>query len=162
MSVNFRMASEKDCASLLFWIRQLAIYEKLEHQVSATEDALRETLFGAKPVAKAIMIEQSGKTIGFAVICDLYSTFKAAPVLYLEDLYIDDSMRGQGIGGRFFDWLETYAAEHGYARVQWSVLDWNEPAINFYRKRGAEILEDWRLCRLESANNDSAKTRITG
>jgi len=143
-----RRANIDDVPTILWFIRQLAIYEKLEHQVVATEDGLRASLFGPRPMAEVVLAEHDGRAVGFALFCPNYSTFLGRPGLYLEDLFVRDDYRGRGVGRQLLQHLAGLALERGWGRMEWAVLDWNAPAIGFYRRLGASLLEDWRLCRL--------------
>jgi GNAT superfamily N-acetyltransferase len=141
-------ATEADVPLILRLISALGEYERLSHQVVATEAALRETLFGEKPAAEVVIAYVDDVPAGFALWFHNYSTFLAKPGLYLEDLFVVPEWRGQGIGRRLLSHLASVAVERGCGRMEWSVLDWNESAIGFYRKLGATLLEDWRICRL--------------
>lgn len=150
MKVDIRGALTGDVPELLGMIRQLAAYEKLEHEVEATEDRLRQTLFPADgpPAAECILAVADGKTVGYAIYFTTYSTFLAKPGLYLEDVYVTPKLRKQGIGGAMLRHLARLAQGRGYGRMEWTVLDWNQPAIDFYSSLGARTLPDWRVCRL--------------
>jgi GNAT superfamily N-acetyltransferase len=141
-------ATERDLPVILELIRALAEYEKLAHRVTATEERLRETLFGAHPAAEVVLAKCEEECAGFAVFFPNYSTFLAQPGLYLEDLYVKPHRRGQGIGLALLKHLAKLAAERGYGRMEWAVLDWNQPAIDFYRKLGAVPLDEWTTYRL--------------
>jgi GNAT superfamily N-acetyltransferase len=133
---------------ILSFIRQLAAYERLLDAVRATEDALRATLFGAKPVGEVIIADDGGTPVGFALFFQNYSTFLAQPGLYLEDLFVIPAARGRGVGKRLLEHLAQIALDRGYGRVEWAVLDWNAPAIGFYRRIGAVPMQDWTIMRL--------------
>ena len=141
-------AAEPDVPVILELIQALAEYEKLAHLVSATERRLRETLFGAKPAAEVLLAHWDEECAGFAVFFANYSTFLAQPGLYLEDLYVKPHLRGKGIGLALLKRLAGIAAERGCGRMEWEVLDWNEPSIRFYKKLGAAPLHDWTKYRL--------------
>jgi len=141
-------AGERDIPLIHGFIRELAEYEQLLHQVIATEDALRRTLFGAGPTAEIVIAYDGAEPAGFALFFQSYSTFLAKPGLYLEDLFVRPSARGKGIGRRLLTHLARLAVERSYGRLEWRVLDWNEPAIRFYRRLGAEPLNEWREFRL--------------
>jgi GNAT superfamily N-acetyltransferase len=130
-------------------IRGLAEYEKLVHQLSMTPQALREHLFGERPYAEAVIARVGGDAVGYALWFHTYSTFLAKPGLYLEDLFVVPQRRGRGVGSALMRYVARVARERRCGRFEWSVLDWNEPAINFYRKIGADILPDWRVCRMD-------------
>ena len=141
-------ASEADVPQLLRLIKALGEYEKLSHEVVATEAGLREALFGARRYAEAVIGAVDGAPVGFALFFHNFSTFRGAPGLYLEDLFVDPSWRGRGFGRRLLAHLAAIAVERGCHRMEWSVLDWNESAIAFYRRAGAHLLDDWRIFRL--------------
>lgn len=143
-----RTATESDAATLLAFIQELAEYEKLSHEVTATEAQLRETLFGPRPFAKALIAEVDGVPAGMAIYFYSYSTFVARPGLYLEDLYVSPRFRGHGIGKKLITRVAQIALEKNCARYEWAVLDWNEPAIQFYKSLGAEMHGDWRRMRI--------------
>lgn len=141
-------ASEPDVPIILELIRALAEYEKLSHRVSATEELLRETLFGNKPAAEVLLAYWDDECAGFAVFFPTYSTFLAQPGLYLEDLYVKPHLRGKGIGFALLKSLAQIAADRGCRKLDWQVLNWNEPAIRFYKKLGAVPFADWTTYRL--------------
>jgi GNAT superfamily N-acetyltransferase len=133
---------------ILRFIRDLAIYEKLEHKVIATEEAVRRTLFGSPRFAEVIFAEVDGEEAGFALFFHNYSTFLGQPGIYLEDLFVKPEMRGHGIGKALLAYLARLAKERGCGRLEWAVLDWNTPSINFYKSLGAVPLSDWIVFRL--------------
>jgi len=141
-------ATEQDLPVILELIQALADYEKLSHLVTATEERLRETLFGAKPAAEVLLARWDRECAGFAVFFSTYSTFLAQPGLYLEDLYVKPHLRGRGIGLALLRRLAGMAKERGCGRLEWEVLDWNQRAIGFYKKLGAEPLDEWTRYRL--------------
>lgn len=141
-------AREEDVPQILSLIRALGDYEKLSHQVVATEGALRHWLFGPRPAAEVIMAWEGQEAAGFALFFQNFSTFMARPGLYLEDLFVVPHWRGRGIGRQLLTKLASLAMERGCGRFEWAVLDWNEPAIVLYRRMGADVLPDWRICRL--------------
>jgi len=144
-----RAATPADVPLILAFIRDLATYEKLLHEVEATEEKLRATLFGPKPAAECLLaFSAAGQPAGFAVHFTNYSTFLAKPGLYLEDLFVKPEHRGQGIGKALLLHLARLANERGCGRMEWAVLDWNQPAIEFYESLGAERKHDWTICRL--------------
>ena len=143
-----RAANAADTALILGFIVELAEYEQLAHEVVATEDELARTLFGRAPAAEVVIAEWDGDAVGFALFFGSYSTFLAKPGLYLEDLYVRPSHRSRGIGLALLRHLAALAVERGHGRFEWSVLDWNEPAIRFYRSVGAVPLGDWTRFRL--------------
>ena len=144
-----RPATPADVPLILAFIRDLAAYEKLTDEVTATEAALHATLFGARPAAECVLaFTAGGEPAGFAVYFTTYSTFLAKPGLWLEDLFVRPEHRGQGIGRALLRHLARLANTRGYGRMEWSVLDWNLPAIEFYETFGARRLREWQICRL--------------
>lgn len=141
-------ATEADVPAILDLIRGLAAYEKLAHTVVATEDALRRTLFGPRPAAEVLLAFDGSEPVGFALFFPNYSTFLAKPGLYLEDLFVKPEARGRGIGLALLRRLASIARDRNYGRMEWSVLDWNEPAIGFYKKLGAVAMDEWTIFRL--------------
>ena len=146
--VFIRPATEADVPLVLRFIRELAEYEKLLHEVVATEARLRETLFGARAHAEVVIAEEGGEPVGFALFFHNYSTFLAQPGIYLEDLYVRPEARGRGAGRLLLAHLARLAKERGCGRLEWWVLDWNEPAIRFYRALGAQPMDDWTVFRV--------------
>lgn len=146
-----RPAQPADVPVLFDLIQALAEYEKLSHAVTGNADALKEHLFGSRPYVEAIIASYAGQAVGFALFFFNYSTFLTQPGLYLEDLFVLPEYRRQGIGKAILSYLAGLAVERGCKRLDWSVLDWNEPAIAFYRRMGAAILDDWRICRVTGA-----------
>lgn len=143
-------AAETDVPIILDMIRALAEYEKLAHIVVATEDQLRRTLFGPHPAAEVLLAYLNGEPVGFALFFPNYSTFLAQAGIYLEDLYVKPHARGKGAGLALLKELARIALERGCGRVEWAVLDWNEPSIQFYKKLGAVPMDDWTIFRLTS------------
>jgi GNAT superfamily N-acetyltransferase len=146
--VQIRSATEADVPLILQFIRDLAIYEKLEHKVIATEETVRRTLFGNPRFAEVVFAEVDGKEVGFALFFHNYSTFLGQPGIYLEDLFVKPESRGHGIGKALLAHLAKLAKERGCGRLEWAVLDWNTPSINFYKSIGAVPLSDWIVFRL--------------
>jgi GNAT superfamily N-acetyltransferase len=142
-----RTATIDDVPTVLAFIRALADYERLAHQVVADEAALRATLFGPRPGAE-VLIAEDPDPVGFALFFTSYSTFLGKPGLYLEDLFVVPAARGRGIGLKLMAALAKLAVERDYGRFEWSVLDWNEPALGFYRKLGAAAMDTWTVHRL--------------
>lgn len=143
-----RPAELRDVTAIVGLIRELADFEKLTHLLQVTPEKLRPHLFGEKPVAEALVADVAGEVVAFALYFTNFSTFLAAPGLYLEDLYVKPSARGQGVGEAMLVRLGKLAVERSYGRFEWSVLDWNENAIRFYEKMGATVMPDWRICRV--------------
>jgi GNAT superfamily N-acetyltransferase len=146
--LTLRRAGEADVPTLLALIRGIAEYERLSHEVEATEALLREHGFGARPVYEAILAERGGRAVGFALYFFSFSTFKARPTLYLEDLFVLPEARRGGIGRALLCRLAQVAVERGCGRMEWSVLDWNTPARDFYVKLGARAMDEWTVFRL--------------
>ena len=138
-----RAALEEDAPLILQLIKELAEYEKLSHEVVATEGSLRKSLFGERRFAEALIGEIDGKPAGFALFFHNFSTFLGRPGIYLEDLYVRPEFRGSGLGRALLVYLARVAQERGCGRLEWSVLDWNEPAIGFYKSVGAAPVEGW-------------------
>jgi GNAT superfamily N-acetyltransferase len=149
-------AAEQDLPVILDLIYALAEYEKLAEGVTATEERLRETLFGSKPAAEVLLAHWDRECAGFAVFFPTYSTFLAQAGLYLEDLYVKPHLRGKGIGLALLRSLARIATERDCGRLEWGVLKWNEPAIQFYRKLGAVPLDEWTQYRLAGEALESA------
>jgi len=146
--LRIERATERDVPLILQFIRGLAEYERLSHEVAATEQGLRETLFGSRPAAEVVLCYVGEEPAGFALFFHNYSTFVGKPGLYLEDLFVLPKFRGRGCGKALLAHLAKLALERNCGRFEWTVLDWNEPAIGFYKKLGAKLLEDWRVCRM--------------
>ncbi|MEM9555845.1 MAG: GNAT family N-acetyltransferase [Acidobacteriota bacterium] len=149
-SLSLRSAREADVPTILRFIRELAEYEKLLDEVDADEDSLRRHLFGVTRHAEVVIArdDASGEDIGFALFFHNFSTFRGRPGIYLEDLYVRASFRGRGAGLALLRHLARLARERDCARIDWAVLDWNRPAIEFYDRLGARPLEDWITYRL--------------
>lgn len=146
--LSTRPATEADTGFLLQLILELADYEKLTHEVVATEESLRRTLFGPQRAAEALVGCVDGTPAGMAIFFQNYSTFLARPGLYLEDLYVQPAHRGRGLGRALILALARTAVQRGCGRYEWTVLDWNRPAIDFYQALGAEMKPDWRIMRV--------------
>jgi len=141
-------ASDRDVPLILQMIRDLAEYERMSDQVVATEAGLREVLFGPRPQAEVLVAYAGERPAGFALFFHNFSTFVGRRGLYLEDLFVKPEFRGLGIGRRLLTELARIAVERNCGRFEWSVLDWNEPAIGFYEKLGAQMMKEWRIFRL--------------
>ncbi len=146
--INIRFATEIDIPTILGLIKELAVYEKLSSEVTADEIKLKETLFGEKKYAEVLIAEYNDKPVGQALFFYNYSTFLAKPGIYLEDLFVKSEYRGKGIGKKLLFKLIEIAKERNFGRVEWAVLDWNEPAIQFYENLGAKMMKEWRIFRL--------------
>jgi GNAT superfamily N-acetyltransferase len=156
--IRIERATDRDVPLILELIQGLAVYEKLAHEVTATEAGLRETLFGARPAADVIIAYAGDTPAGFALFFPNYSTFLGKPGLYLEDLFVRPEYRGQGLGLALMKRLAQIAVERGCGRFEWSVLDWNEPAIGFYESLGAKLMDGWSIVRV----NGDALTALAG
>ncbi len=143
-----RPATPDDIPRLIQFIFELAEYERLSHSVMLDADRLREHLFGPRPCIEALIAEADGAAVGFALFFTNYSTFQCLPGLYLEDLFVRPSYRGRGLGRALLLAVAALAVERGCGRMEWAVLDWNEPAIGFYQSLGARPLDDWTKYRL--------------
>jgi len=143
-----RPAVEGDVPCILQFIRKLAEYERLSHEMVATEEMLRETLFGERKTAEVIIGEYRQSPVGFAIYFHNYSTFLGRPGIYIEDLYVNEDYRGYGFGFAMLQYIAQLARDRKCGRLEWAVLDWNEPAIRFYQKLGAVAMKDWTVYRL--------------
>jgi GNAT superfamily N-acetyltransferase len=146
--IRIEFATAADVPLVLTFIRELAEYERLSHEVVATEEGLRSHLFGERSVAEVLIAYDGDRPVGFALYFPSYSTFLGKPGLYLEDLFVRPDARGRGVGRLLLERLARIAVERGWGRLEWRVLDWNSPAIGFYRKLGAEPLDDWTVFRV--------------
>jgi GNAT superfamily N-acetyltransferase len=147
-AVRIMPAQPADVPDILRLITALGEYEKLRHEVVATEADLQASLFGTTPCAEALVARAGREAVGFALFFHNFSTFLGRRGLYLEDLFVLPEWRGRGIGRRLLTRLAWIAVERGCGRMEWTVLDWNEPAIRFYGKLGAAVMHDWRICRI--------------
>ncbi|NJR22278.1 MAG: GNAT family N-acetyltransferase [Richelia sp. CSU_2_1] len=146
--IILRPAVLADAPVLFDLIKALAEYEKLSHAVTGSVADLEQHLFGPRPFAEAILAELDGQAVGWALFFYNYSTFLTKPGIYLEDLFVLPEFRGRGIGKSLIVYLAKLAVERDCGRLEWSVLDWNELAIGFYKRMGADVLPDWRICRV--------------
>jgi len=149
-SFQIRPATLDDVPTILSLIRDLAEYERAPNEVVATEEGLREVLFGTRPAAEVVLALEGKMPVGFAVFFHNFSTWLGRPGLYLEDLFVRPDARGKGYGRALLVYLARIARERGCGRMEWAVLDWNEPAVQFYRKLGAAPNEEWTVFRLTS------------
>ena len=143
-----RAAEPRDLAAIVGLIRELAEFERLTHLLRVTPETLRPHLFGDKPVVECVVGEVGGEVVAFALFFTNFSTFLAKPGLYLEDLYVKPEHRGRGLGRALLEHLGALAVQRDYGRFEWSVLDWNEHAIRFYKGMGATVMPEWRICRV--------------
>ncbi len=155
-NLTLRPAIADDAVAIFDLVKALAEYEKLSHAVTGSVAQLQTHLFGNRPYAEAILAEWDGQPVGFALFFYNYSTFLTKPGIYLEDLFVLPSHRRKGIGTALLTHLAERAIAEGCGRLEWSVLDWNEPAIAFYQRMGAIVLPDWRICRV----TDEALTQM--
>jgi len=150
-AISIRPATPADVPLVLSFIRELALYERLGAQVSASEADLATALFGPRPYAEVVFACLEGTPVGFALFFHNFSTFLGKPGIYLEDLFVRPQARGRGVGRRLLQWLARTTLARGGARLDWAVLDWNAPAIGFYRSLGAVALDEWTTYRLSGA-----------
>lgn len=148
MSFSIRKAERADAPTIMSLIYELAEYEKMTDQVSATAETLAESIFDRNE-ARALVLEEDGEAIGYAIYCFNFSTFKGRAGLYLEDIYIRPQKRGRGYGTQVFEYLKETAKELGCPRMEWVCLDWNEPSLKFYKGMGAKALGEWVIHRIE-------------
>jgi GNAT superfamily N-acetyltransferase len=144
-----RPARREDAELLVNLVHELAVYEKLEQHARATADDFRRHLFGPRPAAESAVAEVGGEAVGFALWFSTFSTFRGQPGLYLEDIFVRPSHRGRGIGKGLLAAVARRAVERGCGRLEWSVLDWNDPAIGFYRALGARPMDEWTVFRID-------------
>jgi GNAT superfamily N-acetyltransferase len=147
-TVRIERATERDIPIILQMIRDLAEYERMSDEVVATPEGIRESLFGPRPEAEVIIASADGRPAGFALFFHNYSTFLGRRGLYLEDLFVKPAFRGRGIGKRLLAELARIAVDRGCGRFEWTVLDWNEPAIGFYKSLGAQSMDAWKIMRV--------------
>ena len=147
--ISIRPATESDVPLILAFIRELAEYERLPHEVVATEESLRRTMFGPKPEAEVLLAHLDGGPVGFAVFFTTYSTFLGRSGIHLEDVFVRPAARGRGVGRALLTAVARIAVSRGSGRLEWSVLDWNESAIGFYRGLGARPMDEWTVYRLD-------------
>ena len=159
---TIRPATERDVPLILRFIKGLAAYEKLTHEVTATEELLHQTLFGDRRVAEVVIGECEGEPVGFALFFHNFSTFLGRPGIYLEDLFVKPEMRGRGFGRVLLTYLAKLAKERNCGRVEWAVLDWNEPAIRFYKSLGAASMDEWTVYRLTGEALDKQAQEFDG
>lgn len=151
MTIRLRVATRDDIGLIAQFIRALADYEKLLDEVRLDEDVLAEKLFGPRPYAEVLIGEINGQPEGFALFFHNFSTFEGRPGIYLEDLFVTPEARGSGLGTALLAELARLAVERDCARLEWSVLDWNEPSIGFYKALGAKPMDEWTVFRLDGA-----------
>ncbi len=158
--LTLRFANRGDTGLVLAFIRELAEYERLAHEVVADEALLRKNLFGERPHAEVILAELHGEPVGFALFFHNFSTFLGRPGIHLEDFFVRPEHRGRGIGTVLLAYLARLAVERGCGRLDWAVLDWNEPAMEFYRALGARCIDDWKIFRLDGDSLEAVARRL--
>lgn len=146
--IEIRPATPPDVPLIIAFLNELATYEKLAHEVVATEADMHAALFGERPVIETVIGSLDGEPVGYALYFPTFSTFLGKPGLYLEDLYVRPAARGFGVGRKLLEHLARITVERGWGRLEWSVLDWNEPSIAFYKKMGAKPMDEWTVFRL--------------
>jgi GNAT superfamily N-acetyltransferase len=146
--IQIRPATPQDVPLILTFIRELAEYERLAHEVVATDRDMRAALFGERPIIEAVIASLDAELVGYALFFPTFSTFLGKPGLYLEDLYVRPAARGFGVGRNLLEYLARITVERGWGRLEWSVLDWNAPSIAFYKKMGATAMDEWTIFRL--------------
>ena len=159
MNLSIQPATSEDADDILMLIQGLADYEKLSHEVVATREKIIETLFGEKPFAECLLAKIEGQTVGFALFFYSYSTFLGQPGIYLEDLFVQPDFRGKGIGRKLLQAVAQIATKRNCGRLEWAVLDWNKPAIDFYDSLAATPMREWFTYRL---SGDTLKEVASG
>lgn len=147
-NVSIKFASINDCELILSFILELAEYEKILHEVNATTETIKQTLFNAHPCAEVVIAYKNNHPAGIAIFYQSYSTFLSRPGLYIDDLYVKPEYRGNGLGTKLFNFLADTAKQRNYGRMEWAVLDWNTKAMDFYKSQGAKHVKDWEIYRL--------------
>src|SRR5687768_754072 len=163
--IQIRPATPQDVPLILAFLTELATYEKLAHEVVATDADMHAALFGERPVIETVIASLDDQPVGYALFFPTFSTFLGKPGLYLEDLYVRPAARGLGAGRKLLEHLAGLVVERGWGRLEWSVLDWNEPAIAFYKKMGARPMDEWTVFRLTGADLETlavADSKIRG
>ena len=155
---TIKPATKKDVPVILAFIRKLADYERLSHEVVASEELLRRTIFGQRRTAEVAIGYFKNEPVGFVLFFHNFSTFLGRPGIYIEDLFVEESYRRRGFGGALLAYVAKLAVARGCGRLEWSVLDWNEPAINFYKKLGARPMDEWTVFRV----TDESLNRLAG
>ncbi|MEK9604400.1 MAG: GNAT family N-acetyltransferase [Flavobacteriaceae bacterium] len=159
MKINIRKAIASDAAAILSLIRELAIFEKEPEAVIVTESQIKKDGFGASPLFECFVAEVADQIVGMALFYPRYSTWKG-PTFHLEDLIVTESMKGMGVGTQLYNAFLKHAHTVGVERVEWAVLDWNAPAIKFYQKSGAKVLDDWKTVQMDKKSIDNYFSKI--
>ena len=160
MSLSIRRARADQSGLIFSLLCELAEYEKLSHEVEATEADIADALFGNNPILFCEIAEWNGEPAGFALWFFNFPTFAGRRGIYLEDLFVRPAFRGKGIGKALLAYLASLCVENGWSRLQWTVLDWNTPSINFYKSLGAQMMDEWKLCKVTGAAlSELAKAR---
>ncbi len=159
---GIRFATEADVPLILALIKELADFEKLSHEVSVTEEELREQLFGPRRFAEVLIGETEGRPADFALFYHNFSTLLDRPGIYLEDLFVRSEFRGRGFGRRMLSYVARIARERNCSRFEWAVLDWNKRAMNFYNKLGARPMDEWTVYRMDEKAIESLATDESG
>lgn len=160
LSLVIRDAVADDAAVILRFIQELAAYEREPHAVETTLEVLRAQLLSPRPPFECLIAEAAGEAVGFALFFPSYSTWRGRPGLYLEDLYVTPGRRREGVGRALFAHIAALATARGYGRIEWAVLDWNQPAIDFYRRLGATPMSEWTTFRLNDAVFSAFSTTV--
>lgn len=153
-NLTIEVATEQDIPIILSFIKGLAEYERLAHEVVVTEEIIKETLFGKRAYAEVVIARWDGEPVGFALFFHSFSTFLGRPGIYLEDLFVKPSMRGKGVGKALLVYLAQLAKDRKCGRLEWAVLNWNESAINFYKSLGARPMDEWTVYRVTGETLD--------
>ncbi len=157
--LTIRFAEEADAAAIFGMIKELATYEHLQDQLEATEELIRQEIFGRK-AAEALIAEFQGKPVGYAIFFQTYSTFVGRRGLYIEDLYVKPEFRGKGFGKALFGVVSELACERNCCRLEWACLDWNKPSIEFYKKTGAKPMDQWTSYRLTDKDLNAKRVNL--
>ena len=152
MTLSIRQATAADSALVFSFVRELADYEKLSGELDATEQQIAAALFSAEPRVFCDIAEWDGEPVGFAVWFSIFSTFRGRHGLYLEDVFVRQPFRNKGVGRALLKRLAARCVENGWARMEWTVLDWNAPSIAFYKSIGAQVMDEWKICRLSGTS----------
>ena len=155
--MNFRIATEEDSAKIFFFIKELAVYEKMLDEVVATEEDIRRELFEKNAAEVIFALDDNDEEVGFALYFTTFSTFLGKRGIHLEDLYVLPERRGEGFGKGLLMHLAAICRERGFGRLEWTCLDWNTPSLDFYKSLGAEIMQEWELLRLSGDALESCK-----